>query len=188
MAKAITSKSEVLERRILRTLLLIDAGYYVAIQKETGHIDLLKFKSYVGSVYGGAGKITRGYYVTTFSDSDAARGFHHFVKHDAKLTIVEKSTKTKTCSGCGKELIVEKGVDVSLAVFMLQAAYKDQYDRLILVNGDGDLLDALTLVRDTFNKEILIVGTSRTISGDLKALATEIVHVDDPEVFKNFSK
>lgn len=43
---------------------------------------------------------------------------------------------------------VEKGVDVALAVNMLQLAYRDVYDTAILVSGDADFASALEAVKD----------------------------------------
>ena len=42
----------------------------------------------------------------------------------------------------------EKGVDVKIAVDMIKLAYEDQYDIAFLVSGDGDLVDAVDLVRE----------------------------------------
>lgn len=46
----------------------------------------------------------------------------------------------------------EKGVDVKLAVDMIRLAYEDQYDTAFLVSGDGDLVDAVELVKELGKK------------------------------------
>ncbi|MEW6105133.1 MAG: NYN domain-containing protein [Bacillota bacterium] len=48
--------------------------------------------------------------------------------------------------------LVEKGVDVSLAVDMLSRAYKDHYDIAVLVSGDGDFARVLQEVKDLGKK------------------------------------
>ena len=44
--------------------------------------------------------------------------------------------------------MIEKGVDVNLAVDMLTLAYKNVYDTAILVSGDGDFAAAVNVVKD----------------------------------------
>jgi len=44
--------------------------------------------------------------------------------------------------------VVEKGVDVAIAVDMLQLAYRDVYDIAILVSGDADFATAVEAVQD----------------------------------------
>jgi uncharacterized LabA/DUF88 family protein len=43
--------------------------------------------------------------------------------------------------------LVEKGVDVLIAVDMLEHAYENDYDVAILVSGDGDFAEAVKAVR-----------------------------------------
>ncbi len=45
--------------------------------------------------------------------------------------------------------MVEKGVDIKIAVDMLRLAYSNAYDTAILVSGDGDFADAVQAVKDT---------------------------------------
>ena len=57
---------------------------------------------------------------------------------DLKLGRLEKRRGT----------VVEKGVDVNIAVDMLRLAYKDTYDTAILISGDGDFAAAVEAVKD----------------------------------------
>jgi uncharacterized LabA/DUF88 family protein len=43
---------------------------------------------------------------------------------------------------------IEKGIDVYIAVDMLQMAYENRYDVGILVSGDGDLAEAVKVVKN----------------------------------------
>jgi uncharacterized LabA/DUF88 family protein len=45
--------------------------------------------------------------------------------------------------------LVEKGVDVKIAVDMLRLAIEDVFDTAILVSGDGDFADVLQAVKET---------------------------------------
>lgn len=44
--------------------------------------------------------------------------------------------------------IVEKGVDIFMAVDMLKYAYSNNYDTAIVVTGDGDFAEAVQAVKD----------------------------------------
>ncbi|OGO40608.1 MAG: hypothetical protein A2Z03_03985 [Chloroflexi bacterium RBG_16_56_8] len=44
--------------------------------------------------------------------------------------------------------MVEKGVDIKIAVDMLKLAHNNVYDTAILVSGDGDFADAVQAVKD----------------------------------------
>jgi len=44
--------------------------------------------------------------------------------------------------------VVEKGVDINIAVDMLRYAYSNAYDTAILVTGDGDFATAVEAVKD----------------------------------------
>ena len=45
--------------------------------------------------------------------------------------------------------MVEKGVDINLAVTMLSKAYKNHFDVAILISGDADFVQAVQEVKDT---------------------------------------
>jgi len=45
-------------------------------------------------------------------------------------------------------VLVEKGVDIKIAVDMLRLAHNNAYDTAILVSGDGDFADAIQAVKD----------------------------------------
>ena len=44
----------------------------------------------------------------------------------------------------------EKQTDVAIGVRMMDDAYRDRCDRLIIVSGDGDMVPAIRMVRDRF--------------------------------------
>jgi len=71
--------------------------------------------------------------------------------------LYEKQEKfLKWLSKCGisyklgyfqKDGRTEKGIDVKIAVDMIRLAYEDKYDAAFLISGDGDLVDAVNLVK-----------------------------------------
>ncbi|MCR9095662.1 MAG: NYN domain-containing protein [bacterium] len=56
----------------------------------------------------------------------------------------------------------EKRTDVTIGITMVDDAYQDECDRLILVSGDSDLVPALALIRKRFpEKEIVVYVPAR---------------------------
>jgi uncharacterized LabA/DUF88 family protein len=53
--------------------------------------------------------------------------------------------KTTTCRSCGVEfqVAVQKLVDVKMSVRLVELAYSDSVDRIVLLSGDADLLPAV---------------------------------------------
>lgn len=69
--------------------------------------------------------------------------------------------KEVKCKSICKRLFtvrVEKQTDVNIAVKLVDLAYQDAFDRVLLVSGDTDLIPAVSLVRSRFeSKEITAV-------------------------------
>ena len=56
----------------------------------------------------------------------------------------------------------EKRTDVNIAIAMLDDAYQDLCDRLVLVSGDSDLVPAVNMVKSRFpEKEVVVYVPSR---------------------------
>lgn len=62
---------------------------------------------------------------------------------------------------------VEKGVDIALAVDMLDLAYGNVYDTAIIISGDGDFARAVELVQ-RLGKHVENIATRSTISHHLR--------------------
>ncbi|MEK7394500.1 MAG: NYN domain-containing protein [Fibrobacterota bacterium] len=162
----------------MRLCLIIDAGYLFAMQKKLGSFDILRFRNFIEDKLDG--KITRGFYITTL-DGQNQQSYHSWLKTvtGPKLEVVIKNTKAKTCDSCGRSVFVEKGVDIAIVTQAIKHAQKDNYDTLVLVNGDADLLDALLYIRDELGKKIVIVGDLDSISTDIQAISDEVISVSD---------
>lgn len=61
--------------------------------------------------------------------------------------------------------MVEKGVDVMLAVDLVTHAYKDHYDSAIIVSGDADFYPALQAAKDV-GKQVEVAAFDTNISGE----------------------
>jgi 6-hydroxy-3-succinoylpyridine 3-monooxygenase len=68
--------------------------------------------------------------------------------------------KFPTCTQTGKrpfEVPEEKRTDVNIAVYMLDDAYQNACDNVVLVSGDSDLVPAVRMIRTRFpNKQITV--------------------------------
>ena len=161
-----------------RICLIIDAGYFFNVQKKYGSFDVLKFKHFIEDKLDGI--VTRGYYVTTL-DGPNQQSYHTWLKSvtGPKLEVVTKSVKPKMCDKCGNSVYVEKGVDIAIITLAIKHAEKNNYDTLVLVNGDADLLDALVYLRDDLGKEIVIVGDLDSISTDIQAMSDQVMLVGE---------
>ena len=67
---------------------------------------------------------------------------------------------TKNCRECKKKYQTheEKRTDVNIAIHLLTNAYKDNYDKAVLISGDSDIIPAVEAVKQAFpEKEISLV-------------------------------
>ena len=56
----------------------------------------------------------------------------------------------------------EKGIDVKIATDLIIGALDDKYDTAILVSSDSDLIPAIDIVKNRFNKKVEYIGFSIT--------------------------
>jgi len=101
-----------------------------------------------------------------FYDYLTSNGFEVVAKPLRTRQIGEKSSRT------------EKGVDVALAVKMLSLAYENAYDTAILVSGDSDYVEAVSLVKDK-GKRVEIAAFRGTINREFRQLADRFTYLDD---------
>lgn len=80
----------------------------------------------------------------------------------------------------------EKQTDVAIGVHMMDDAYRNRCDRLILVTGDGDVVPAIRMVRDRFPQKTVHVyvparDPRRAAAKDVRDAASR--HADLPLAF-----
>lgn len=161
----------------MSTCLIIDAGYFTHVQGLCGSIDLLKLKNEIAKKYG---EIDRAYYFTSL-DGPNQYTYHRKIRsfNGAKMEVIIKPQKAKRCDSCGHLANVEKGIDVGMSTLAIKLAHRNMYDTLVLMNGDGDLIDALKYIKDDFNKNLVIVGEMESISNEIQCIANDIYIVSD---------
>ncbi len=73
--------------------------------------------------------------------------------------------------------VVEKGVDINIAVDMLKYAHNDAYDTAILVSGDGDFALAIEAVKDT-GKHVEVAAASSSQAYHLRSACDRFIALD----------
>lgn len=96
--------------------------------------------------------------------------FHDSLKYQG-FTLVTRPIKVRPAGW------IEKGVDVALVTDMLKFAFMKVCDVIILVSGDHDFADAVSLVKDQ-GIRVEIAAFEHTIGRDLKMLADEFISLD----------
>lgn len=68
--------------------------------------------------------------------------------------------KQKKCIKCGTRWTAheEKESDVNLALYIVQQAYEDNYDKALIITADSDICPAIKMVKKKFpNKELMVL-------------------------------
>jgi uncharacterized LabA/DUF88 family protein len=81
------------------------------------------------------------------------------------------SVQCPRCEGCFKRQ-VQKGVDVGIATAILELS--DQYTRLVLTAGDGDLIEAIRVVQSKF-RQVYVNGFNGSMSGEFRKEANDLM-------------
>lgn len=162
-------------------MILIDSFYfYLESRKyaQTG-IDISKLMEYLKEI-GYTPKSRK--WITSYNEPEI-QGFYTYLKsfYGPQFEVIVKGTKQKRfiCSSCYAENFaqVEKGNDVHIASEILQGAYTNKYETLILVAGDGDFETPVKIAKE-LGKKIVIVGNSSSVSADLQYLADDFIQLE----------
>lgn len=107
------------------------------------------------------------YYFSAFADWMPPQRARHeqyinALKHSSVDVILGQfKEKDRGCHNCGAKWKghEEKETDVNIALYLLNEAYKDSYDRAYVVSRDSDLKPAVSLIVSQFpGKEVFIVA------------------------------
>lgn len=165
----------------MKNMLIMDGGFMVALAKMSSpSIDLKKLRMMLEARFG---KIDRSHWFTCHNDL-SQRSFHTWLTAELRAQVMVYGTKIKTCGHCGGDITVEKGIDVGITTDAIKFAHRDSYDRLILANGDGDIVDAIKYIRDDLGKQVVLVGTSSCTSNELLVHCDEFIDVFDERNIK----
>ena len=79
------------------------------------------------------------------------------------------------------EISVQSEVDVAIVMKVMNIAFQNQLDTLVLLAGDGDFRDMVSFVTETLYRKVYIVGYKGSISTSLIERATPgcVLYLDD---------
>jgi len=92
-------------------------------------------------------------------------------------TLVKRQNE---CGQCGyrHEFLLEKGVDVQLAVDMIAMASQDAYDVAYLVSADSDFIPAVEMIRYDYKKQVFCVAPKGAKYGKLGNACNTAIPID----------
>ena len=169
----------------MRVCVFIDgSNFYNACRENLGGRTDVNFASFSAYLVGPARHLVRTYYygcaLPPDHDEEARRGQQRFFAALQRTPYLElrlgKLVKRSVdCPACGdhRDRYQEKGVDMRVGVDMLAGASKNLYDVGILVNGDGDLVEAVKAVKD-LGKHVELATFTKGRSDELAPAADVI--------------
>lgn len=85
-----------------------------------------------------------------------------------------RARQTKPCPKCGNTqgYFVEKGVDVRLAVDIVEDSRNDNVGKMYIVSSDLDLLPAIQLAKK-YKKKIIYIASAEAVNGAMVATANQ---------------
>ena len=115
-------------------------------------VDYDRLASWLVDQVGGAGaRLAGAWYYTGHSGQAGLERFLHGLEHRKGFFVRRHRNveREQACPRCGQNSLVrvEKGVDVRIAVDMVQRVMTGQLDAVVLLSGDEDLLPAVQAVQ-----------------------------------------
>lgn len=159
-----------------KVLVVYDAGYITALQKD---LDMNRFVSLI-RFYCGCIPHKSVWFGTRNPYKNDDWYFRGISSLGIELKLYSVAVRNRTCSHCGyeDEKIVQKGVDVGIAVYVMKQLCGEGFDKLVLIGGDGDFIELVNEVKRV-GKSVMVIGTNNTIAEQLKNSADRVVDFAD---------
>ncbi len=159
-----------------RVFLLIDGSNFFFKFKELrlGRYESFDFSKLVGRLVGGNKLVAARYYVGRVRQDGSEKADKMVANQQRIFGNLKKFGITYVLGYLLKSdgKYHEKGVDVQMAVDMMEAAYEDLCDRIILVSSDTDLAPAIAKARSK-GKIVEYVGFSHKPSVAMVSFCSE---------------
>ena len=179
----------------------IDGAYVFKVWqglKSGARLDYLKLRSYLETTFGE--RIDDAYYFNADTDPPNAKAnaFHSALSYPppdgpgirVKLYWLQKRPLFWPASWGGGpvlhpvtsqhyELTQQKAVDVGLAFHLMRSFGHRKWKRLFLAAGDSDFHEAVQHLVENEDVELILIGTTSTISGELLPYARSVVNLHD---------
>ena len=131
-----------------RVMIFIDgSNFYHGMRDILGKVNV-DYKKFISKLVGNR-YLVRAYYYTPIIDKEEAEeqfhSQHRFITYLSDIPYVQVKFGKLVRQG---EALVEKSIDVRLAVDMVHYAALDYYDIAILISGDGDFIPAVETVKE----------------------------------------
>lgn len=155
---------------LARVMAFIDgSNLFYSAKNEDLRIDFKSFRDLLADswIYGEEILFIRPYYYGSTAGYQPQDSFHE------KLMQMGYDTRILPLRQKG-DVRLEKGVDVWLAVDMVNFAARGQYDIAVLVSGDSDYLPACRTVKD-WGKTLLLVTFEKSCAQELKLVADAFI-------------
>ncbi len=147
------------------------------LSKDFNRIDV-DFEALIKKLLNGR-DLTRVYYYTALPDQ--ARDPAKYTKQQKFLNAIQRKPYFAVVLGRLESrpggYYVEKGVDISLAIDLLDLAYHNTYDTAILITGDGDFSRAVEIVQ-RMGKHIENSSTKACLSYHLQQTCDKTIILD----------
>jgi uncharacterized LabA/DUF88 family protein len=179
MPKATTRPSSRTEERVM---VFIDGSNLYHVLGQTCSRHDLQFDKFAQKLAGDR-DLRRVYYYNI--RQEAFEGGSNVSEQDRFLSSLYDTPYLEVKLGIWKQrggTMVEKGVDVMLAVDLVTRAYRDQYDTAIIVSGDADFFPALQAAKDV-GKHVEVAAFDTNISSEAARVAD--VHIKLTKTFFN---
>ena len=138
----------------------------------------LDFELFAEKLVGDRKLIRAYYYAALPKQSDDAESYKKQQGFLDALQVKNYFTVRKGRLERRGDTFVEKGVDVALAVDMLEMGYNNSFDTAILVSGDGDLSKAVASIK-RIGKHVENVCASHMISKHLQQTCDVFNNLDE---------
>jgi uncharacterized LabA/DUF88 family protein len=179
----------------------IDGSYVFKVWQSlerADRLDYLLLRTYLEETFGE--RIDDAYYFNADADPPSAKmnAFHRALSYPppagpgirVKLYWLQKKAMFWPASWGGGpvlhpvtgrpyELTQQKAVDVGLAFHLMRSFGHRQWKRLFLAAGDSDFHEAVQHLVENENVELVLVGTTNSISGELLPYARSVVLLND---------
>jgi len=161
-----------------RVAVFIDgANLLHGLQQDFDRIDV-DFEKLVNKLLGGR-SLTRVYYYTALPDQ--TRDPDRYTKSQKFLNALGRKPYFSIVLGRLEirpgGFYVEKGVDIAIAVDLLDLAYHNTYDTAILITGDGDFSKAVEMIQ-RMGKHVENSSTKSCLSFNLQKTCDKTVLLD----------
>lgn len=93
------------------------------------------------------------------------------------------------CKNCGHQNLrfQEKGVDVGIAVDMIVDAYENNYEQVVILSSDTDLIPAIKVAKNRIS-EFVYLGFSDKLTNAINSQVTKTETIRDSEIIEAYKR